>query len=135
MRLVVLDTNVVISAAIQRNGPPAAIVQEALEGRLQIATCPSVLAEYREVMRRPRLARYGLPPEWLDFLVAQSLYLPEPRPWPLSGPDPDDLVFLALAKAAGAILVTGNLADYPSEIRRSVKVMAPAAFMKEHLDG
>jgi predicted nucleic acid-binding protein len=128
LRLAVLDTNVVVSAAIQRLGPSARIVWSALDGQLRIVTCPAVVEEYREVMHRPRLARRGLPPDWLDFLVDQSLQRPDPAPWPLRGPDPDDLVFLALAKDAGAILVSGNLADYPAAIRSGVRVLSPKEY-------
>ena len=127
MRLVVLDTNVVVSAAVQRLGPSGQIVWEALEGRIKLVTCPLVIAEYREVVQRPRLAKKGLPPEWLDFLVDQSLQLPDPPPWPMPGPDADDLGFLALAKLSGAVLVTGNLADYPEAIRDGMQVLSPKA--------
>jgi len=47
----------------------------------------------------------------------------------LAGPDPDDLVFLALAKASGAALVTGNLAHFPERIREGVTVLTPAAYL------
>ncbi|MEI6036076.1 MAG: putative toxin-antitoxin system toxin component, PIN family, partial [Verrucomicrobiae bacterium] len=55
----------------------------------------------------------------------------EPAPWPREGPDPDDLVFLALAKAIGAVLVTGNLADFPTEIRDGVIVMSPSEYLAQ----
>lgn len=125
MRLAVLDTNVVVSAGIQSRGPSARIVDSALDGQIVVVTCPTVIAEYQEVTSRPRLVKLGLPPEWLDFLVDQSFQRPEPAPWPIPGPDPDDLVFLALAKASGAVLVTGNIADYPEAIRDGVTVLSP----------
>lgn len=50
-------------------------------------------------------------------------------PWPLPGPDPDDLVFLALAQATGALVVTGNQAHFPLEIRDGVKVVSPAEYV------
>jgi len=37
-------------------------------------------------------------------------------------------VFLALAGATGAVLVTGNLADFPTEIRAGVIVMGPSEY-------
>ena len=134
MRLAVLDTNVVVSAAIQQLGPCGRIVDEAISGQIVIVTCPAVVAEYREVTNRPRLAKYRLPPDWLDFLVGQSFDRPDPEPWPIQGPDPDDLVFLALAKASGAVLVTGNLADYSVGIRGGVTVLSPKDYW-ESLQG
>lgn len=38
-------------------------------------------------------------------------------------------MFLALAEAIGAVLVTGNLADFPSDIREGVIVMGPAEYL------
>ena len=38
-------------------------------------------------------------------------------------------MFLALAKAIGAVLVTGNLADFPLEIRDGVFVMSPSEYL------
>lgn len=129
MRLVVLDTNVLVSAGIQSKGPSGQIVMEALDGKLHTATCPALIREYWDVLHRPRLARYGLPPAWVEVLLEESLHLPDPAPWPMKGPDPDDLVFLALAKAVGVILVTGNIADYPARIRSGVQVMKPADYL------
>jgi len=39
------------------------------------------------------------------------------------------LVFLALAGATGAVLVTGNHADFPTEIRDGVIVMGPSEYL------
>jgi hypothetical protein len=41
------------------------------------------------------------------------------------------LVFLALANAGGAVLVTGNLADFPMEIRGGVIVMSPSEYLPQ----
>ena len=128
MRLAILDTNVVVSAGIQPLGYSARIVDSALDGQLKLVTCPTIVVEYREVLHRPRLAKHGFPPEWFDFLVDQSLQLSDPPPWPLHGPDPDDLIFLALAQVYGAVLVTGNLADYPDAIRGGVVVFSPKEY-------
>ena len=48
----------------------------------------------------------------------------------VTGPDPDDLIFLALAQRTGAVLVTGNLADFPLEMPLGVEVMDPAAYIR-----
>ncbi len=70
MRLVVLDTNVIVSAAISPIGPSAKIVAgPVLSGKIHTVTCPSVAAEYREVVRRAKFHRYGFPPLWLEYLI------------------------------------------------------------------
>jgi predicted nucleic acid-binding protein len=148
MRLVVLDTNVIVSAGIAVGTAPAALMMDwVLEGLVQVVTCPSIVAEYREVAGSVKFHRYGFPPYWLEFLIEESLYLPDPEgldpgAWfdhdpqipdpPI--PDPKDMPFLALAHAAGAWLVTGNLKHFPESIRHGVKVLSPAEYLA-HLNG
>ena len=130
MRLTVLDTNVIVSAGIESRGAPARIVMDwALTGMVQVVTSPWIIEEYREVVRRAKFGRYGFPPYWLEFLIEDSLRLPDLVPWPHPVSDPKDAPFLALAKAAGAWLVTGNLKHFPERGRDGVTVMAPADYL------
>ncbi|MFP5234864.1 MAG: putative toxin-antitoxin system toxin component, PIN family [Acidobacteriota bacterium] len=130
MRLIVADTNVLVSAAINGAGAPGILVMDwILEGQVQVVTCPAVVREYREVMRRSKFTRYRLPPLWLEFLVEESLRLDDPPAWPFAGPDRDDLIFLALARASGAWLVTGNLRHFPERQRHGVTVVSPAGYL------
>ena len=43
-------------------------------------------------------------------------------------------MFLALGKAIGAVLVTGNHADFPTEIRDGVIVMSPSEYLGQILE-
>jgi uncharacterized protein len=135
MRLAVFDTNVIVSAAIRADGPPAKLVMDwVLEGQVQVVTSPAVIAEYRQVVRREKFLRYGFPPEWLEFMIEESLHLPEPDRWTAALPDVKDATFLALAHKAGAWLVTGNLKHFPKAARRGVTVLSPAEYL-DHLAG
>ncbi len=130
MRLIVLDTNVIIFAGIRRSGPPARIVHDlVLDGLAQTATSPWIIGEYRDVACRNKLRRYGFPPSWLEVVIKNSLQLPDPPGWPHPIPDPKDAPFLALAKAAGAWLVTGNLKHFPKAARHGVTVVSPADYL------
>ena len=130
MRLAVLDTNVIVSAGIKPGGAPANLVMDwVLDGQIQVVTSPGIVEEYREVVRRAKFRRYGFPPNWLEFLIDESLRLPDPRAWPLRGPDPRDTPFLSLAKESGAWLVTGNLKHFPEALRNGVKVLSPADYL------
>ena len=130
MRLIVLDTNLLVSAGIRANGPPAKIVADlVLGGKVKTVTSPSAVAEYREVFRRAKFFRYGFPPLWLEFVIEESLQLKEPELWPYTCPDPKDAPFIALAHLAGAWLVTGNLKHFPEAIREGVTVISPADYL------
>jgi putative PIN family toxin of toxin-antitoxin system len=130
MRLIVLDTNVLVSAGINPQGSPAKIVADlVLGGMVQTVTSPAVVTEYREVFRRAKFFRYGFPPLWLEYLIEESLRLPDSGEWPHACPDPKDAPFIALAHAAGAWLVTGNLKHFPKAIRNGVTVVSPADYL------
>jgi predicted nucleic acid-binding protein len=130
MRLAVLDTNVMVSAGINPGGAPARLfIDWVLSGQVQSLICPWIANEYREVARRQKLLGYGFPPKWLEFLIAGSLELPDPRPWPQRLPDPKDAPFLALAHTAGAWLVTGNLKHFPVRARDGVNVLSPGEYL------
>jgi uncharacterized protein len=130
MRLVVLDTNVIVSAAIKPGSAPATLVMDwVLEGQVQAVTSPWIVDEYREVARCAKFRRYGFPPLWLEFLIEESLRLPDPMAWSIPGPDPKDMPFLALAHEAGAWLVTGNLKHFPEDLRSDVRVFSPADYL------
>jgi putative PIN family toxin of toxin-antitoxin system len=135
MRLAVWDTNVLVSAGLAPHGAPAKLLFDwLLKGKVRAVTSPIVLAEYREVVRRPKFHRYGFPPLWLEFLIDDSLVLPEPALWPYKSPDPKDAPFLALAHAAESWLVTGNLRHFPETARQGVTVISPSDYLA-HLQG
>lgn len=131
MRLAVFDTNVIVSAGLKPGSTPAELVDRLLRVQLQLVTCPAVIAEYREVASRSKFARYEFPPEWLEQLIEESLQLRNPAPWPLELPDAADSVFLSLAHATGAWLVTGNLKHFPKSACREVTVISPAEYLAD----
>ena len=131
-RSVVLDTDILVSAAIHLDGPPGLLVQAVLRRELACFTCPWLVDEYWDAFTRPKFAKLGFPPPWFEPLLELAHHLEwNPPDWPVPGPDPDDLVFLALAHRTGAVLVTGNLGDFPEGIRQGVAVVGPRAYLDE----
>jgi putative PIN family toxin of toxin-antitoxin system len=130
VRLVVLDTNIIVSAGIKPEGAPAKLLMDwVLEGQVQVVTSSLIIEEYRAIVERAKFHRSGFPPLWLEFLIEESMRLPDPVKWPHGGPDPKDLPFLALAHDAGACLVTGNLRHFPEELREGVMVLSPSDYL------
>jgi uncharacterized protein len=116
---VVLDTNIVVSGLLQPKGNPAQALSLALAGAVQVCYDQRVLAEYAEVLARPRFkfdqARVR---EVLTKLEADGLAVDATGERELDLPDPDDEPFLGVALAGQVdYLVTGNLSDYPVERR------------------
>ncbi len=136
MRLAVLDTNVIVSAGINPDGPPASLLLDwVFRAQLAVATCPWIVEEYQTVVRRSKFRAYGFPPSWLEPLIDITFHLPDPAPWPYSLPDPKDAPFLALAHATGAWLVTGNVKHFPEKARAGVTVVSPAVYLTHLLAG
>jgi hypothetical protein len=130
MRLVVLDTNVIVSGGIKSDSFPARILQAIIQDTsVQIALSPSIIDEYRRVSRYSKFAQYGFPPQWLEFLIENAFRFPDGPPWPYPLPGQNDQCFLSLAKTTGAWLITGNLKHYPSALRNGVTVHTPAKYV------
>jgi len=121
----VIDTNVLVSAALTSGGTCDQIVRAAIEGKIRLAWSATMLAEYREVLSRPK---FKLSPSAVSSLVGVFGPCEQVTPAVATAlPDPDDEIFLATAKATpDKILVTGNNAHFPAERCAPVKILAPA---------
>lgn len=129
---IVLDTNVLVSSLWSPLGPPAKIVRLLADGELQLVHSPSIMAEYREVLARPRFNfDQNLVKQILDFYLLVGVNVAGTA----SGrvlPDMKDLPFLnAALEAEASYLVTGNLKDFPDAICHPVKPIAPSIFLAE----
>lgn len=129
-RLIVLDTNVVVAAGINANGPPAQIVKQILEGNLILLTCSDIITEYLEVIARPKFKQFGFPPLWLKILITLShLSTLNPEPTEHVFEDSADAVFYHLAATYGAVLITGNLKHFPPDDLQGTRVLNPRDYL------
>ena len=125
MRLV-LDTNVVVSAAFF-GGQPRAVVDAWIDGRVQVAVSPSIFDEYLQVCQR--LSERHPSTDYRPLLtafVAHGLLIPD---GPVEAPiteDPDDDKFLVCALAANATVVSGDRHLLEMDGWRGVSVLTPA---------
>jgi putative PIN family toxin of toxin-antitoxin system len=122
----VIDTNVVVSGLLTPGGNAARILDAVTEGRIKLAYDARILAEYRDVLRRPKLRIKPIRIEaFLDGLRSQVLV--SPKHIEVRAPDPDDLIFIEAARATAAqTVVTGNQKDFPPGIRHDVRILTPA---------
>lgn len=123
----VVDTNVLISAALTPGGVCDQLIQHAVAGHFVPAWDNTLLAEYRDVLSRPK---FGLSRAAIRDLLAA---------FPQSGfcqgvavkanlPDPDDVPFVAVALAtANRTIVTGNPKHFPPPAIKSVTILSPRA--------
>jgi len=128
---IVLDTNVLVSGLLSPFGPPGEIVRLVSSGAVTLCVDARILAEYDEVLTRPR---FGFDSDSVAALLDYVDFTSEvvvPEPLRIRLPDPDDEPLLEVALGCGAEgLVTGNLAHFPHESRAGAAVLSPAEFVE-----
>lgn len=130
----VLDTNCLISALIFRQGKTAALRQLWQAGALKPLVCRETVTELIRVLSYPK---FCLSRDEAEILLAE--FLPWAESVTLSAPcaaipelrDPDDAVFLRLARSAAAdYLISGD--RHLLEVRAScpdLSILSPAEFL------
>ena len=125
---VVIDTNILVSALWARNGAPARIVAAVLRGELIPCFDHRMLAEYWEVLLRPKFAfTRGEVSSLLGWFEAIGKSV-TPAPVDLVFSDESDKKFFEVARFCNAILITGNLKHFPED----PLVMSVSAFLERY---
>jgi len=126
---IVLDTNVLVSGLLNPRGAPGRIVDLILAGEVKILYDDRILAEYWEVLRRPRFGfEEGDIRRVLDYLAFHGEAV-SALPLAVNMPDRDDVPFLEVAVSGQAdALVTGNVHHFAGVDR--VAVLRAAEFLE-----
>ena len=134
MRLVV-DTNVLVSGLLTPFGAPGVIVSLIAGGRLVLCYDARILAEYRDVLRRPA---FPFEEETITSFLAQIQMQGEmvvAVPLSIGLRDEDDEPFLEVAAAARVeFLVTGNLRHFPEGGWNGTRIVSPREFLDQFDD-
>jgi uncharacterized protein len=125
----VLDTNIVVSAALKSDGLQRTVLLLALTRPARLYVSAPVLSEYRSVLSRPELdVRKGLRRQFLQWIENGSSLVSPSRKLHVTS-DPDDNIFLECADAARAdYLVTGNVRHFPRFWKQS-KIVTSREFV------
>jgi putative PIN family toxin of toxin-antitoxin system len=129
--LIVLDTNVLVSALITPFGNAARILDMVIRGDLRLLYDDRIISEFREVLLRPK---FGFAPgdveTLLDYFETDSVKItPSLINEPLVAKD--DIPFLEVAISGKAdVLITGNRRHFQTKSKRSLKIMSPEEFLK-----
>jgi len=123
----ILDTNVLISAYVFPGGKPEAVYRLALEGRLQIGTSLTLLAEFGRVLGQ----KFGWIPDQVEAAVAQVTRIDavvEPSETvQVVLTDPADDRVLEAARAFGAdVIVSGDRHLLDLGTWSEIEIISPA---------
>lgn len=115
----VIDTNVLVSAMLKWDSVPGNIMELAFGGSIVPILNESILAEYREVLSRPKFhLSEDIINDVIDTINENALYV-DAEQLEIELPDPKDRVFYEVVmeerKEEDAYLVTGNLKHFPQK--------------------
>ncbi|HLW54020.1 MAG TPA: putative toxin-antitoxin system toxin component, PIN family [Candidatus Angelobacter sp.] len=125
----VLDTNILVSAALNAEGLPRTVFLLAITKPARLYVSAPVLEEYKEVLSRKELGiRKGLRQQFLQ-LIRNRAHMVTPKKRINSAHDPEDDKFLECADAARAdYLITGNERHFP-KYWKSTKIIGAREFV------
>jgi len=123
---IVIDTNILVSAALSPEGNPAKIIALLAENiQIQIFCASDILAEYDRVLSYEKLKISSAKKDRLINLIQKIGIFIKPPASITPMPDESDRIFYDTAKASGAVLITGNIKHYPVE----PFIMSPTDFL------
>ena len=126
MKRFVLDTNVVVSAALSPKGNSARIIDLIAESRdIEVFYCLGIILEYQEVLSRGYLKiASDVQSRMINAILNVGVFT-MPAVSNAVIPDEDDRIFYDTAIENNAILITGNTKHYPNE----PFIMTPTDFL------
>jgi putative PIN family toxin of toxin-antitoxin system len=125
----VIDTNVLVSAALKPDGLQRTIFLLAITKPARLYVSRPILEEYADVLSRPELGiRKGLRQQFLQLIRNHSHVVVPSRRLEVTS-DPDDNLFIECADAARAdYLITGNQKHFPP-FWKSTKIITAREFI------
>ena len=126
---VVLDTNVVVSAALSTDGAPAAVLDLALGKHILMLVTPAMLAEYEKVLQYPKLkldpARIAA---FLSDIRQASLSVTTRRTLSISRDESDNRFYECAEYGSADYIVTGNIRHFPVRHKKT-EIVTPSEFI------
>lgn len=136
MQRIVIDTNVIVSSLIQRGYSNLIINNLFIEQKFQLCISDELLAEYYEVLARPKFSKFQ------DFFIRAEALLVEieakatkyiPTITLNLIADDDDNMILELAdKCLANFVITGNSKDFTFSTYRKTKIVTPKQYWNNH---
>lgn len=130
---VIVDTNVIISALISKNAPNKILYNYIFSNKVSLILSDDILEEYTSVLSRDKFSKYPgfvANAELVIALINELAIKINPTEKVAIAIDPDDNVFLELAKASSAnYIITGNIKDFGVIKFENTQIITPTDFI------
>ena len=137
MQRIIVDTNVLVSALIQRNFPYYILNEIFANNELELCVSDSLLQEYYEVLNRKKFSKF---PDFVSnaqFILTEiehvsKKFSPKTKIELIS--DKDDNKLLELARESKAnFLITGNHTDFTMKDFEGTRIVTPKEYWLDYL--
>jgi putative PIN family toxin of toxin-antitoxin system len=135
MQKIVIDTNVIVSALIQRSYPYYIVVDVFSNDKVQLCLSEEIFTEYFDVLNRKKFSKYP------DFVANAQVLLVDIEKFAVKYfptvhleiiKDLDDNKLLELAETCHAdFLITGNTNDFTLKDYKGTKIVTPKDYWTE----
>lgn len=136
MQRIVIDTNVMVSALIQRSYPYRIVYDLFMENKFQLCVSDELISEYHEVLSREKFSKFQ------DFFTRAEMLLVDIESKSMKSyptvklnliTDKDDNMILELADECMAdFVITGNSTDFTFPIYKQTKIVTPKEYWELH---
>lgn len=128
----VIDTNVVVSAFINRSGKPAKVLNLAYTKRFTMLADSRIVEEYRRVLNNPRFNIEIIEVQaFVSFVLNNAEFSGECETVKGFKVPEDDSKFLEVAgKLKGDFIVTGNTRHFNFREFEGCRIVSPAEFLE-----
>ncbi len=140
MKRIVLDTNILVSAARSREGASFAVLQALRQRRFVALVSVPLMLEYEAVLKRPEQLQVGgrtlaMVDAFLDALCLHVEPVHLHYLWrPQTRDAADEMVLETALNGRADALVSLNTADFSKAARRfRLSLLTPGAFYQQHL--
>jgi putative PIN family toxin of toxin-antitoxin system len=129
----VVDSSVLVSALIaRRDTPPSQVLRAWARERFELVVSPQLISELAGVLARPKFERHVTPDEvadFIDMLRSDAVVHPDTAVIQRATRDPRDDYLVALAKAAGAVLVSSDRDLFEADIA-DLEIVSTRGFLE-----
>jgi len=133
--IIVLDTNVVVSALLSPSGPPGEIIHYWEAEEFSVVISVQLLKELEHTLKYPKVMKYlQLSPDGISlflehFKTFAGLVEPEPSLAVIKNDPDDNRVLECAVSGKAAYIVTGDKHLIELETYQGIEILSPASFL------
>ena len=132
MQRIIVDTNVLVSALIQRSYPYLILYDCVLDNLVELCISDELLEEYFRVLNRPKFSKYPDFVSKAEMLLAKrdeksTKFIPSQRFDTIADTADNRLLELAVESKADFI-ITGNTNDFTMTAFKGTKIVTPKEY-------